>query len=402
MNITLNQWFIYIMSVGLLTASSLVMATGNHDDDDDDDGRGHYYGNVCKKTANKMLLSCLNEVKEEYFAEKAKCINLAEDDLEERDECLEDVRQTRREDRGLCGDQRVARRNLCNLLPNREASGYGPEAFLNDDNFVEPDDSNPYFSLKPGHTYVSKVTGGEDDETIVVTVTDKTRRVLVEEDDDTGEPIEGTGVNCRLVVDIVLVDGEPVEVTDDYYAQAKNGDVHYCGEVARNFEDGFLVDLDGSFLVGENRAKSGILIKAKPMTGDAHRQEWLLGEAEDAIMYLAGADAPIRYVGEGVGDNPNFSCSVGCVKTEEFIPPEPEAGEFKYFIEDVGFVLGIPLENGIPTGEREELLCTGASLAVLGDLNCGIGDEDEVSNLLDQLCRLSPIAYCPPEEDESD
>ena len=39
----------------------------------------------------------------------------------------------------------------------------------------------------------------------------------------------------------------PVEVNHDYYAQALNGDVHYCGEVARNFEDGALSNLDETF-----------------------------------------------------------------------------------------------------------------------------------------------------------
>jgi len=372
-----------MMSVGLLTASSLVMATGNDDDDDND-----YYGNVCKKTANKMLLSCRNEVREEYFAEKAKCINLGEDDLEDRDECLEDVKQTRREDRELCGDQREARRNLCDLLPDNEASGYGQEAFLEPGNFViDPDGRNPYFSLAPGHSYVSTVTGGVDDddlpivETVVVTVTGETITVLEDEG----------GVNCRLVVDIVLVDGEPVEVTDDYYAQASNGDVHYCGEVSRNYEDGRLVDLDGSFLVGEDRAKSGILIKAYPLTGDVHRQEWLLGEAEDAITYVAG-EGDETSVGDGEdGDNPIFPCGVEasarCVKTEEFIPPEPESGEYKYFIAGTGFVLGVALDDGEPNGEREELQCTGESLVGVLD-DCGIDAPTR-----EALCDLSD-AFC--------
>jgi hypothetical protein len=389
MNISLRKWFIYTVSVALLTASSLVMASGNHDDDDDDDGY-HFNGNICKKTADKMLKSCRNEVKEEYYAEKAKCMNLADDDLEDRDECLQEVKQARKENKKLCGDQREARKNLCNLLPDREASGYGPEAFLTAGNFVaDPgrDAVNPYFSLAPGHTYVAEVTGGVDDEgnsiveTVVVTVTEET--ITVVED-------EGPGVVCRLVVDIVLVDGEPVEVTDDYYAQALNGDVHYCGEVARNFEDGHLVDLDGSFLVGRDGAKSGTLIKASPLTGEVHRQEWLLGEAEDAITYVAGADAPTWSAGDDEGgENPHFKCSesmTGCVKSEEFIPPEPDAGEYKYFIADVGFVLGVALEDGEPTGEREELLCTGDSIA-------GVLNECDIDEIRDDLCDLSN-AFC--------
>ena len=143
--------------------------------------------------------------------------------------------EERAETREGCKEQREARSDLCELLGENR---YDPEAFLMNDNFVEePDASNPYFSLQPGHTYVARA--GEDfEETIVVTVTDQVIDVL--------------GVTCRVVVDIVFVeeDGElePVEITDDFYALQKHTwDVHYCGEIARNFEDGLLTDLDGSW-----------------------------------------------------------------------------------------------------------------------------------------------------------
>jgi hypothetical protein len=213
--------------------------------------------------------------------------------------------------------------------------------------------------------------------------------------------IPGTGVNCRLVVDIVLVDDKPVEVTDDFYAQGigdtVTGDVYYCGETARNFEDGYLVDLDGSFEAGRELAKSGILIKGHPVTGDAHRQEYLLGEAEDLIRYLAGEADP-TFMGEG-DDNATFPCDNAgeprCVKTEEFNPKEPEAGEYKYYIDGVGLVLAVALEDGELNGEREEVTCTGeADLSTPGSLAavldaCGIDADAQA-----QLCKLSPHAYC--------
>jgi hypothetical protein len=189
------------------------------------------------------------------------------------------------------------------------------------------------------------------------------------------------------------VDYEAVEVTDDFYAQAKvTNDVYYCGEVARNYEDGQLVNLDGSFEAGRDFAKAGILIKANPWAGHAHRQEWLLGEAEDVIQYVGVNESPAPEEG---GDNPNdaFSCSMngGCVKTEEFIPPDPESGEYKYFLAGTGFVLGVGLENGEITGERDELVCIGDSHDILDDPSCGIGDVDK---LREELCRLSPDAFC--------
>ena len=243
MKITLKHAIFSILVSVVLAAPPLVTA----DDDDEDDDRNRGRSTVCEKSADKMFRSCRFEIKEEYFATAAKCINQVDADDPGKEACFEMAREAFVEDREGCRDQREARKEVCELL---DEDVYGPEGLLNTGNFVtEPDGSNPYFSLAPGHTYVARAGEGFE-ETIVVTVTDEVREVL--------------GVNCRLVVDIVLVeeDGEfvAVEVTDDFYAMALNGDVHYCGEVARNFEDGALVDLDGSFEAGRDLAKSGILI----------------------------------------------------------------------------------------------------------------------------------------------
>jgi len=333
---------------------------------------------ACESAANKMFLSCRYEVSEEYYASNAKCINLGDEN--ERTACEEVAEETLVEEREGCADPREARLDLCELLGEDR---FDPEALLDTDNFVvEPDGSNPYFSLEPGHTVVARA--GEDyEETIVVTVTDEVREIL--------------GVNCRVAVDIVLLEDEgeyeAVEVTDDWYAQALNGDIYYCGEVARNYEDGVLRDLDGSFEAGLDLAKSGVLIRSAPVTGESHRQEYLPGEAEDAIRYVAGV-GDLTSVGEGEGgENPNFPCNGNCVKTEEFIPPEPDSGEYKYYMADVGFVLGIALEDGEPSGERDEVLCVGDSLSVLETEACGI-DAEALPDLLDILCELSPAGFC--------
>jgi hypothetical protein len=255
--------------------------------------------------------------------------------------------------------------------------------------FVDPDAiggtemPNPYFSLVPGRTQVLRA-GENFEETIVVHVTDQVREIL--------------GVPCRTVVDIVLLreDNEyvPSEVTQDWYAQSTDRDVYYCGENSGEYEDGLVVDISGSFEAGrypDEYAKAGILIKANPSAGDAHRQEFALGEAEDVVRYVDTMAMPTAEEG---GENAAFPCTpAGCVKTEEFIPPSPEAGEFKYYLENTGFVLGIELEDDEVTGVRDELVCVGDSLDILSDPNsgCGIADPEQ---LLETLCKLSPDAFC--------
>jgi hypothetical protein len=128
-----------------------------------------------------------------------------------------------------------------------------------------------------------------------------------------------------------------------------------------------------------------------PRWGEAHRQEFSLGEAEDIVQYVGFSMEPETGNNE---NNPDFSCdtSIGCVQTYEFAPIDPESTEFKYYVKDVGFVLAEAMEDGEITGEREELMCVGDSLAVLSDdPDCGIADPEL---LLEELCALSPGVFC--------
>jgi hypothetical protein len=348
-------------------------------------------GTGCEQTALKMYASCRAEVIEEYLATRANCLNLA--DEEERSECNGEAAETLREDRRGCGDQREARTDACELLGEDR---YDTDPLTDPSlDFVHPDTIgntnpvNPFVSLEAGHTHVLRAGEGFE-EIVVVHVTDDTREIL-------GQP-------CRVVVDAVLLveedppgvfEYEAVEVTDDFFAQTDDEDVIYCGEVSREFEDGILRSLDGSFEAGVpddfTAAKAGILIKADPTVGDSHRQEFFLGEAEDLITYVdKTADVPDEEGGDDALDA-LFRCDANCLKTEEFIPPDPHDGEFKYYRSGIGFVLGVALEDGEPTGERDELICTGDSLAVLETPACGIGDPD---GLLETLCKLSPDAFC--------
>jgi hypothetical protein len=173
------------------------------------------------------------------------------------------------------------------------------------------------------------------DEVITDTVTDETK--LIE------------GVTCRVVRDVVEEDGVLIELTDDWYAQDLAGNVWYCGELARNFEsfegdapeDPELVDIEGSFKVGRDGAKPGILMLANPQVGVAYRQEVALGDAEDVaeVTSITGTEAV-----------PAASCDGDCVVTRDFTPLEPGGDEMKYYAPGVGLILEVDAE-----GNRVEL-----------------------------------------------
>jgi hypothetical protein len=339
---------------------------------------------ACVRTAFRMFAACRLDIGDDYKVTGANCINIS--DKAERIACREEAIATRDEEEEQCAAQRDARVEVCELLGENR---YDPDPLLDptvtfvDPNHIDKNHANPYVSLVAGHTFVLRA-GETFQETVVVHVTDKTREIQ--------------GVHCRVVVDIVfeaqeengILEYVPLEVTDDWFAQDVNRNVYYCGELARNFEDGLLNNLDGSFEAGKAFAKAGTLIRALPAVGDAHRQEFALGEAEDIIQYVSLNAVPTDEEG---GENPSFSCAKadGCLKALERAALEPEVSEFKYYLPGIGLVLAVSLEDGNLTGEREELVCVGDSLEILKHASCGIQDPKK---LRDKLCELSPGVFC--------
>ena len=110
----------------------------------------------------------------------------------------------------------------------------------------------------------------------------------------------------------------------------------YFGEIAINFEDGEVADLDGSWKAGEDGALPGIVMWADPMIDQIYRQEFLLGEAED--------------VGEVVSLTETVTSNgieyTDCLQTLDYTPLEPDAVEYKYYKAGVGFVLEVKPDSG--------------------------------------------------------
>ena len=83
-------------------------------------------------------------------------------------------------------------------------------------------------------------------------------------------------------------------------------------------------------------------MEAMPQVGDVYRQEFLLGEAEDAATVLAldqTVDVP-------------YGSFDGCAQTGDFSPLEPGTLEHKYYAPGIGLVLEVDPDSG----ERLELV----------------------------------------------
>ena len=297
-----------------------------------------YPGNrrFCTGTATAMFEACRSNVEPDNWKAVAICTNLEDD--EEREDCFDDIAEERREAGHLCHAQLAARHALCDALgEDRYDPDFDPALFEND--FTRLTRSNRYYPLTAGYRWDFVAP----DETITVEVLNKMK--LVE------------GVSCIVVNDKVSVDGKVVEDTNDWIAQARDGDVYYCGEEVRDLEtfagdappDPELVSIDGSFKAGRDGDKAGILFRGAPVRGDVYRQEFSLGNAEDvaevlSTTYAYGRDRELdRFVPKQLAD---LLCPGDCVVTKEYTPLEPGTVELKYYAARIGKFLEVNPDTG--------------------------------------------------------
>jgi hypothetical protein len=190
---------------------------------------------------------------------------------------------------------------------------------------------NPYWPMAPGSRWVYRETDSEGTvQRVEVTVTNKTKQIA-------------NGVEARVVHDVVTEDGEPVEVTDDWYAQDSDGNIWYLGEDTAEYEKGKVVSRAGSFEAGADGAQPGIILPADPEVGTTYRQEYYAGEAEDeGEIFSLDEQAQVP-----------FGRFADVVMTKDTNPLEPKVLEYKFYARDVGPVLAVSVSGG---SDREELV----------------------------------------------
>jgi hypothetical protein len=191
--------------------------------------------------------------------------------------------------------------------------------------------TNPYWPMKPGARWVYRETdSGGKRQRVVVTVTDRTKRIA-------------NGVRARVVHDVVRERGRRVEITDDWYAQDRAGNVWYLGEATTEYEHGRPTTTEGSFEAGVDGAQAGVVMPAHPRAGLRYRQEYLRGEAEDRARVVSRreqAEVPFGHFDR-------------VLMTRDTNPLERKVLEFKFYARGVGPVLAIAVSGG---SDREELV----------------------------------------------
>jgi hypothetical protein len=181
--------------------------------------------------------------------------------------------------------------------------------------------TNPWFPLKAGTRYV--YTGVKDGQRSrdVLTVTHDVKSI--------------DGVPCVVVHDRLYLRGRLEERTTDWYSQDRRGNVWYFGEQTAELDrHGHVTSTAGSWQSGVHGAQAGIYMPAHPRVGQAGRQEYYKGQAEDhfEVIGLFGKNALL---------------------TKEWTPLEPGTIDHKLYVRGVGNVLEQTHKGG---NERNELV----------------------------------------------
>ena len=268
----------------------------------------------CVKTAQDLHKSCQLGANADYYLALAICENLLSS--AERSACAREAGEESRDALDECGEQNAARLDVC-----EELGGAAYQPFIDPDDFVEEVD-NPFFPLRPGTMLVYESHTPDGLERQEMKITRDTKTIL--------------GVSCVVVHDVVTLDGEVVEDTLDWYAQDRAGNVWYFGEESKDYEDGELVSLGGSWKAGRDGAQPGIIMEAHPQVGDLYRQEFMPGEAED-LARVAGLNASVVVP---------YGSFTGLLATQDFSPLEPGIVEQKFYAPGIGTVLEIGADGG--------------------------------------------------------
>jgi hypothetical protein len=143
--------------------------------------------------------------------------------------------------------------------------------------------------------------------------------------------VEGRRVETVVMLDRAFEDGELVERTFDYFAQADDGTVHYFGEHVDNVRRSRVVNHHGSWLYRRDTDVLGIAMPAAPTLG----MQWRF---EDVPGITTESDR-VEEVGMRAKVGGRLYRDV--IRVQEFIQPEGDV-EYKLYAPGTGLIAEYP------------------------------------------------------------
>jgi hypothetical protein len=104
--------------------------------------------------------------------------------------------------------------------------------------------------------------------------------------------VNGGNVPTRILQETAFEDGKLLEISHNYFAQADDGTVYYFGEVVDIYEDGAVINHEGSWLVGGptepgdppdvgNASVPAVFMPGHPELGDRFKPEDVFPVADE-------------------------------------------------------------------------------------------------------------------------
>jgi len=182
---------------------------------------------------------------------------------------------------------------------------------------------NRFFILVPGHQLVLE----SDEEKVVITVLDKTRKI--------------GNVETRVVEEREETDGQLKEVSRNFFATCReHGDVFYFGEEVDDYDAGKIVGHGGAWRADAKDSRAGIIMPGTILLGARHYQE-IAPNAMDRA--------------EIVDDDVTMATPAGvfhhCIRVEETSGLDPDEKCYKTYAPGIGLI------------QDEDLLLTSYHLA---------------------------------------
>jgi hypothetical protein len=302
---------------------------------------------VCTQTSQIALKACNSAEREIYLLSVGSCHNLLNEN--EKTDCLTISKKNLDDQLNLCNEKFKARNEVCSELGE---GAYNPQIIPHD--FVKPFKSvlgNRYFPLKPGTLLTYRKVSPDGNETTLrdyFYVTNQEKKIL--------------GVTCRGVSTATRTkEGELKYSTLHWYAQDQESNVWSFGGAAKQFDQGLLMGVRGSWSTGVNGAMPGITMYAdfKKHQGKTFRQQFFLGKVENAAKIIGTVDKlPL------LKKNTKLPKAIHgpYLHIQEFSALSPESLTIpidKFYAPDVGLVLTVA-----PDGTHDVLLSIEERLAV--------------------------------------
>jgi len=142
--------------------------------------------------------------------------------------------------------------------------------------------------------------------------------------------ISGHAVEAFVVEDREWEDGELAEVALDYFAQDDAGTVFYLGEDVDEYSGGKISSHEGSWLLGHDTKKPGVILPAVIKSGAKFK-------SEDVNRTIHEDDEIVSMAEDAVTPAGNYA---DCIKVQEKLADG--SIEYKYYAKGVGVVREVP------------------------------------------------------------